>query len=310
MDLNEVDAALDMRIIYSITGNLPVAEFTKRLSINLQSGLHFGADSLELSFFIPEELAANREISIFLAQSNATKQGNVYFSNFEMATEDLHDSLKDAIEDSKTTVLDNMVLSKGTYYLSCRFHSSELKTVTKNVLRFSRKLDGLSVKYLGPNPGMKSIMDDVKEITKLKEILWQAKVPGEALKNSPFTLLPDYWVLESRYMTTGQGVSELVRTKEKIRNPEEHGILELVPELNLYEFSFGPEDPFLKGFFSYLYETRVIRFCRIFGFEGGYLKIGSLLPEVLLDNYLASIALLADQFPEWEVSMTKVVDFE
>lgn len=310
MDLNEVDAALDMRIIYSLTGNLPVAEFTKRLSINLQSGLHFGSDSLEISFFIPEELANNREISIFLAQSNATKQGNVYFTNFGMATEDLLNGLKETIEGSKTTILDNMVLSKGTYYLSCRFHSTDLKTVTRNVLKFSRKLDGLSVKYLGPNPGMKSIVDDVKAMTGLKEIRWQAKVPEKALNYSPFSMLPNRWVLESRYMTTGTGVSELVRTREKIRNPEENGILELVPELNLYEFRFGPEDPFLKGFFSYLYDTRIIRFCRIFGYENGILRICTVLPEVLLDNYMTSMAKLADQFPEWEVSMTEVKDIE
>ncbi len=309
MDLDEVDAALDMRIIYSLTGDLPVAEFTKRLSINLQSGLHFGDESLEISFFIPEELATNREISIFLAQSNATKQGNVYFSNFGMSTDDLHNGLKEAFDIARTTVLDNMVLSKGTYFISCRFHSSDLKKITSNVLKFSRKMDGLSVKYLGPNPGMRSILEDIKTITNLKEVQWQAKVPKEALKNSPFAILPDQWVLESRYMTTGKGISEIVRTKEKIRSPEKNSIVELVPELNLYEFRFGLEDPFLKKFFSFLYDTRIIRFCRIFAYDNGVMTIYSLLPEVLLDNYMESMATLTDQFPEWEVSMTKILDF-
>lgn len=308
MDLDEVDRALDMRIVYSLTGNLPVAEFTKRIPINLQSGLHFGDNSLEISFFIPEELAANREISIFLAQSNATKVGNVYFSNFGMATEDLYNGLKETIEGSRTTILDNMYLSKGTYFLSCRFHSSELPTITRNVLKFSRKLDGLSVKYLGPNPGVDSILADVKVMTNLKEIKWQAKVPEDALKNAPFSILPDQWIMESRYMTTGSGVSELVRTKEKIRNVDGNGIRELVPEMNLYEFRFGIDDPFLKEFFGYLYDTRIIRFSRIFGYENNTLQISSLVPEVLVDHYMASMSNLADQFPQWEISLSEVFD--
>ena len=308
MDLNDIDRALDMRIIYSLTGNLPVAEFTKRISINLQSGLHFGEKSLEISFFIPEELASNREISIFLAQSNATKEGNVYFSNFGMATEDLYNGLKEVVDGSKTTILDNMYLSKGTYYLSCRFHSSDLYTVTKNVLKYSRLMDGLSVKYLGPNPGINAILLDVKKITRLKQIKWEAKLPDYARNSFPFSALPDQWVFESRYMTTGEGVSEIVRTNEKIKNAEENGFRETVPGLNLYEFKLGLEEPFLKGFFSYLYDKKMIRFCRIFGYDNGTLHICSLVPEVLVDNYMASMSKIADQFPDWQVSLTEVFD--
>lgn len=310
MDLDEVDRALDMRVVYSLTGNLPVAEFTKRLSLSLQSGLHFGKDRLEISFFIPDELASNREISIFLAQSNATREGNVYFSNFEMTTEDIYNLLTGTIDGSRSCVLDNMYLSNGTYYLSFRFHSSDLHNVTQNVLKTSSKLDGLSVKYLGPNPGIYSVLQDVRKTTALKEIRWQTRVPENAKKLRPFSILPDSWVLESRFMTTGMQVSELVRTRERISNAAENGITELVPGQNLYEFKLDIGDPFLKKFFSHLYESRTIRFSRIFEYENGVLQVRTIIPTVLEENYMASISRIADEFPDWEMSLLQVSDLE
>lgn len=308
MDLDAVDRVLDMRIIFSLTGSLPVAEFTKRLSLELQSGLHFGEDSLELSFFIPDELAANREIAIFLAQSNATKEGNVYFSNFGMATEDLHKGLKAAIEETKTMVADNLWLSSGTYYLSCRFHSSELQRVTGVVLGLAQKIEGFSVKYLGPNPGLPAILKDVKKIVNLMEIRWQVNVPEESRKSNPFSSLTNNWVLESRFMTTGMSASELVITNEKVSDPEDKGLVLIDPELNLYEFKLGLDNPFLKGFFRNLYLTKMVRFCRTLRYDNGKLELLSYIPEVLIDSYISSLSGLSDEFPEWELSLSKVAD--
>ncbi len=308
MDLDAIDRVLDMRIIFSMTGNLAVSEFTKRLSLNLQSGLHFGEGSLELSFFIPEELAANREIAIFLAQSNAKKEGTVYFSNFGMSSEELYHGLKEAIEESKTMIADNLYLSSGIYYLSCRFHSSELKKVTEVILKLSQVLEGFSVKYLGPNPGLPEILSDVKRITRLREIRWRVSVPEASRKNTPFSLLTNEWILESRFMTTGMSASELVVTNEKVTDPESKGLTVIDGERNLYEFKLELEDPFLKEFFSSLYKTKIVRFSRVFGYENGKLETLSYVPEALLDSYISSLSNLADEFPEWEMSLSKVVD--
>ncbi len=308
MDLDAVDRVLDMRVIFSLSGSLPVAEFTKRLSLDLQSGLHFGEDSLELSFFIPEELAANREIAIFLAQSNAAKEGNVYFSNFGMATEDLHKGLRAAIEESRTMVADNLWLSSGTYFLSCRFHSSDLQKITGVVLELSQKIDGFSVKYLGPNPGLPAILEDVKNITNLMEIRWQIKVPEKDRKSNPFSILTDNWVLESRFMTTGTSTFNLLITNEKISNPEDKGMILIDPELNLYQLKLELDNSFLKGFFRNLYATKIVRFCRTFRYENGKLELLSYIPEVLVDSYITSLSALSEEFPDWELSLLKVAD--
>lgn len=82
MKFDEVDRALDTRVVLSYIGKQQMVDFTRKFDFAFQSALNFTSRKPELSYFIPEEQNTNREVGILLAQSRAKKEGNGYFVNY------------------------------------------------------------------------------------------------------------------------------------------------------------------------------------------------------------------------------------
>ena len=52
----------------------------------------------------------------------------------------------------------------------------------------------------------------------------------------------------------------------------------------------------------------MVRFCRTLRYDNGKLELLSYIPEVLTDSYISSLSGLSDEFPEWELSLSKVAN--
>lgn len=308
MDFGDIDKELDMRIVFSYSGALPVAQFTKKSDFTFQSALHFGDKSLELSYFIPEELGENREVAIFLAQANARREGNVHFMNYSLSQQDLFSALTDQVVGGKSSVVDNMLLTKGNYLLSCRFHSSDRNFFSKSVLKYANLLDGLGISYLGPNPGIHEILNDIKKSVSLRNFEWQVRIPDEILHQPPFSILPEEWVAETRYMTTGQSISGLLKTAKPVQKVVENGLSIVSEQSNLYEFPLESLTMFLEEYFSKAYESRLVRFRRVLHFKNGILRFNAVIPKVLSESLVGVLGHCNSKFPEWQLRLNNISD--
>lgn len=308
MQFDDVEKLLDMRIIFAYSGNLPVADFAKKFNLSFQSALHFGNNKLELSYFIPEELGENREFSIFLAQSRATKEGNVYFVNYSLSQQALFNALTKHVITGKSTVVDSMLLTGGNYLLSCRFHSNELNFFSSALLENVNVLEGLGVRYMGPNPGMETILSEIRNSVGLRYMEWEVNVPEKDLSGEPFSRLPEEWVMETRYMTTGESLSAVVRTSSPVADPVKNGFSVLSENDNFYEMPLNNLPPFLKYYFSNTYESRLVRFRRAMHFSNGVLRFNVIIPVVLSDNIIGVLSRFQAEFPDLGLTLKKIYD--
>ena len=308
MNLDDIDKSLDTRVIFFYSGELPVSEFTKKSNFSFQSALHFTEKGLDISYFIPEEFENNREISIFLQQSGATKESNIYFMSYAPGIPKLQDALSEQLSNGKSMIVDNMLLTGGNYMLSCRMNSSNLGTFSNYLLKYTKTLPGLGVSYVGPNPGMPAILGEIKSTLNVKSFVWEVNVPEKHQKETFYPYFPDEWVAETRYMTTGNVTSHLVKTDKPVVEPESKGITTVSAKENLYELTFEQPDPFLNFYFKRVFEVKLLRFWRTLHFKDGALKFRAIVPEVLSKHFLKVLADCNTKFPEWELAITEVED--
>lgn len=301
-----MDRYLDTRVILSYNGNESVASFTRKFRISFQSAIHFSRDKTELSYFIPEEISENREIAMLLAQSKSERQGSVYFLSHDLMNEDLDHALNSHLTEEKTTVVDNLFLEGGVYKLSLRLHSSDLGNFSRSTLQDSKSLPGLGVSYVGPSPGMPAIMNEIKGSVGLKNFEFEAEVPEEIQQAGIFSILPDEWVGENRYLTSGKAISELVATDGVIEDAEKHGIVRISPDANLYSVPFNTLPQLLDMYFSGVYESRIIRFWRTLHYRNGILKFRIIVPEPLSEGYLRVLANCDAKYPDWNLIITNI----
>ncbi len=306
MDFLDVDRALDKRIVIGYTGSLPISEFSKKVKFHLQSGLHFGENELELSYFIPEELAELREMSIFIAQTKAQKHGNLYFVNYTLSSQLLFNALGAIRNDSHSTVLDSLVLKDGQYYLSLRFNRQDLRTISNAILTGSDQIPGLSISYLGENEGIDNFLNQLNETSKLVKFQWEIIVPEEHRLAEPFGVLGDEWVSEIRFMTKSNQVSEIFRTRNPLDDPERKGLHVISEKDNLYEYQFTSDNSFIRKYHAEAYDSRILRFGRLLHYKDGHLKVSSVVPKVQTDQLLKVLTACRDAFPAWDLTLSHI----
>lgn len=306
MDLGEVDRLLDTRVILSYAGTESIADFTKRFKITFQSGLHLSGDGIVLSYFIPEEISSNREISMLLSQSESIREGNLYFLSSTLSTEHLHVAFQDLLFEEKTTVVDDLYLQDGKYYLSLRLHSSELSSFSNKLLKYTRAIPDFNISYMGPSPGMPVALARMKKFANLKNFEFKVEVPKEVRDSRLFSNLPNEWTSENRYLKSGSSHSELVVTNGVIQDAEKKGISVISRDRNLYSVEFGDLMQFMKLYFDSVYGSKIIRFWRTLHYKNGTLRFRIILPEPLSDAYLKILSRCSDSFPEWKPVITSI----
>lgn len=306
MNFLDIDRVLDKRIVIVYPGNQPVSQFSRKTSMSFQSALHFGEGNLELSYFIPEALNENREVSILLAQTKAKKDGGLYFMNYPFSQPTIFKALEEMFSNGASAVLDNVFLEDGDYYLSIRFHSNHLAFLSDYLMNYSDSIDGLNISYLGKNPGLPQILAEVSRVSDIARIDWSVTVPDENNDNELYQRLGNEWVSEVRYMTTGKRFSELFRTAEKIKDPEGSGLRVISEEENLYEQQFKNKNSFVGAYHKKSYESRVIRFSRNLHYVDGKLHVSGVIPRMQTRNLLRILAQCKEDFPDWNLTIDAI----
>lgn len=309
MDFRDVDRVLDYRVLIGYTGSLPVSTFSEKVDFSFQSGLHFGENELELSYFIPEEIAQSREISIFIAKSNAEKKGNLHFVNYTLTDPELFQALKSVATESHSIVLDSLMLHRGEYLISLRFNRKDLKIISDLILRFSSDVRGFSVNYLGRNPGMDAIMSDVKGTSELVRFEWETFIEEDSDSSEPFSLLGDEWVSENRFMTKANLVSEVFRTREPLTENRRKGFTTISSDEHLYERTYTPNESLMNTFRGYSYDSRILRFWRTLHFNKGLLRVSFVIPKVQTETMLKVLAKCRRDYPNNEMTLTNIETF-
>ncbi len=308
MDFTDVDQVLDKRVVLRYSGNLPVSSFSQNFNYSFQFGLNFADNELELSYFIPEEMAESREIAIFIAQSKARKQGGLYFVNYILPDPTFFSALKSIGTVSRSTVMDSLLLKNGEYYLSIRFNRNDLKAISKTLLKYSGEIPGLSVGYLGDNQGLKSVLSQVNEESNLVRFEWEVDVPEDSRKVDPFRSLGDEWVSEIRFMSKSDRISQIVRTKEALKTPEKNGLYPVSPKDNLYEYQFKADGSLISDFHARANNAKLLRFGRILHYEEGLLRIASIIPKAQVDEMLKILRKSNEKFQDWNLTLANIQD--
>lgn len=117
--------------------------------MSLQSAIHIGEGTLEVSYFIPKELSNTREVSMLLAQTSARREGNLYFLNYPISWSEPYDALDGLFTHAHSAVLGNTYMQNGNYHLLFRFHDNDLPFLSSYLIKAAENLNGLDIAYLG-----------------------------------------------------------------------------------------------------------------------------------------------------------------
>ena len=310
MDYTDIDKSLDMRFVISYPGSPAIAQFSKRNKLSFQSGLHLGDQTLELAYFIPASLKENRDISIFLSQSEAQRQGNIYFINSSTQDPFMYSAIKTQLKNTKSLMLDNILLREGRYCISCRFHHSETEKVSKAILGYAATIEGLELEYFGENPGIRKILEEISRTVKLKSFEWSVRIPEEEMGSEILVALGSEWVGANRFMTSDTHVNRLVKTRFPVKNPEKLLMTTISEPDNIYEMETDRSFAFLDFYFRRAYELRILRLVRDLHFKNGYLYTKVTIPEILSENFMEAITETFEHYPDWEPVLTHASNFQ
>lgn len=304
METADIDRALDMRFVLTYVGTLPISEFSRSKGISFQSGLMFGSSQMEISCFIPDNLEANREVSIFLAQNKVQKHNKISTLSFSFENRDINGALEFAINGMRSAVLDNMTIVNGVYNLSFRFSSRDLPVLSDTLLRYTAILNDVGINYLGPNPGIDSIAREMTTYIPLINFEFSLDIPEGQRVSPKIDALGKEWVSEARFMSSASRFNQIVMTSEKINEPEKYGIVPIDEEKHLYELDL--ESDLLAFYFQKNYDYRILRVRRTIHYLDGKLLIGVTIPEVISENFLKILSETAEKFPQWHLMLRKV----
>lgn len=310
MDPSDIDDLLDTRMVFKYQGNQPVAQFSKKTHFTFQSALHIGESELELSFFVPDHLLENREISILLAQNNAMKQGDLYFVTNNISTPGLVDSIRVVLENSVSGVLDNLYLKDGTYYLSIRFSNSEIEHFSRSILEFTKQFDNLGIAFLGPSPGLDSVLSECNLRTRLARMIWEFDMPSGSFSTTPLNELGREWVSEVRYMTKNDVVPQIFKTLDPIEDPGKAGFNVISEKDHLYELTFSNRGAMMKEYHAKSYDRKIVRFSRHLHYRNEKLSVETVIPAVQSRDLLQVLAATSEKYPMYNLNLISIEDVE
>jgi hypothetical protein len=308
MDSHDIDKFTDMRLIMKYQGTQAVSLFSKKLNFSFQAALHFGDTSLELSYFAPERLVENREISILLAQTNARKQGDLYFVSNEINQPMLFESLQTILQGAKSGILDNVYLENGYFFFSMRFNSAEMAKFSAAILDLTKRFESVGVEYLGPNPGLGHILGESASRTGLTNVKWEYDMPESSFNSTPISALGKEWVADVRYMTKNDVVPQLFRTRDKIENPKKHGFNVVSEKDHLYEMTLSNRGSIIREYHLRSYERKIVRFTRHLHYVDEKLIVETAIPTVQTKDLLQAISLTEESFPNFNIKLLRVND--
>lgn len=303
MDPSQIDKALDMRLVLSLEGSLPIAEFSRNRSMHFQAGLMLGEKTVDVSCFIPDDLEQNREVSIFLAQNKVRRMNRNFILNFSFEDPAVHNALTDIVTTMNSVIIDNLTLKNGVYYISFRFHSSEMTKISNEILKHSSESNKIGINYLGKNPGINFIASEARSYTPLVGVSFETSPPKDFLNGKLMKALGDTWVSEARYMSNTEMSSYVVRTQEQISEPEKYGISVIDQESNLYGCEIFV--PMLSNYLKKSYESRIIRMRRTLALEDGILKAGIIVPEITSSEILNVLSDTGREMPDWKLTLSE-----
>lgn len=303
MDFLDVDRVLDKRAVIVYPGNFAVSQFSRKNSMSLQSAIHMGDGTLEVSYFIPEELSNTREVSMLLAQTGARKDGNLYFMNYPITRSELYDALDGLFTRARSAVLDNIYMQNGDYHLLLRFHDNDLPFLSNYLIKAAANLKGLDIAYLGESPGIDAIVSEIGTSFDVARIEWSAVLPEKSLLSEPFRSLGDEWVSEIRYMTSGTGISEIFRTPDSLQIQENSRLRVVSQEDNLYELVFGDSNSFITQYHVRSYQAKIVRFQRTLHYRDGILNVLTVVPRMQANNALQILSQCSRDMPGLEITI-------
>ena len=308
MDSHDIDRLLDCRIVFKYQGNQAVSQFSKKLNFTFQAALHLGDSGLELSYFIPEQLVENRDVSILLAQTFAKKQGDLFFVSNDITIPRLFETVKSLLQNTTSGILDNVHVENGIFYLSMRFNSVELGHISSALLDSTKRFENVGVSYLGPNPGLDSILRESLPSTRLTNVIWEYDMPKNAFSSTPINDLGDEWVAEVRYMTKNDVVPQLFKTREKIENPEKAGFKVISEKDHLYELTFSNRGSMIREYHIKSYERKIVRFTRHLHYKDQKISVETAIPTVQTRDLLQVLSMTNEKYPMYKLKLLAIED--
>lgn len=276
--------------------------------MTFQAALHLGDSELELSYFVPEQLVENRDVSILLAQTYAKKQGDLFFVSNDITIPKLFETVNFLLQDTKSGILDNVHVENGMFYLSMRFNGTELEHISSALLEATKRFENVGVTYLGPNPGLDSILRESFSSTKLTNVSWEYDMPKNAFVSTPINDLGDEWVAEVRYMTKNDVVPQLFKTKEKIENPEKSGFNVISEKDHLYELTFSNRGSMIREYHLRSYERKIVRFTRHLHYRDHKIMVETAIPTVQTRELLQVLSMTNEKYPMFNLKLLAIED--
>lgn len=301
---SDIDRALDTRLVIAYRGNSAISEFSEKSGIVFHGGLFLGDGNLEVSCFIPSKLKKNREVSIFLAQNKIRRFENVYALNFSFPNATAYEAVFNSFQKDRSVVLDSLSISGGVYYVSFRMLSAGLWGVSDLWLKHSATQDGLGISYLGRNPGVSEVIEEVSRNTPLKRFAFTFRVPEDIRESKIFNALGGEWVSEARFSSSSKNFSNLVMTDRILIEPEKSGINVVSPEKKLYEATL--DLPLMSAYFQGCFENRILRTLRTMHYMNGRMEVSTLVPEIQSSVYLGVIANASKEFPDYDLTFRTI----
>ena len=234
MLVRDIDRKLNRRLVISLKQSTELFEATKRFSGTLPATVFMEDNATYLNVFFPKDNENDTHFKILLRRFDAIERKDGY------VVRDRINNIKDMRIVSDLLSVPSMVLNrldiyKGEMHFYSRFHDNFSPEVSEALSRYSADNENTRIEWLGPSPGITSILELINSKYPISLLSYQVPVEqdDEILNN---LISGDQYLMEiENSQSTGNKFKMLVYSSKPVIDPESRGFRTISDEDCIYE---------------------------------------------------------------------------
>ncbi len=300
-ELKNVDGldALNWKLILLGRPKGGTAEKTEKFGIESELSYVFEDKITEINLFVKKTEQMQRDILIFLNESNAMEMNNIYRvrsvarENFKLT------EISRKLLEVPSTVISSFSISKGEYRIEFLFHESEIGELSNILMSEVNEKTDVRVEYLGPSGGYRESIRSILKRTKLT-LIGIETVPPEQEMGIERNPMGTSWI---RIEKTPLGKGEIKGIYITQSKPSGENVREIVPGMIYFAET---ENVFIRELDRLTSESRIPCIIKVNVLRNGKFFIVTAVPEIFSDEYIKVISEVASSLKDWRPEIFRV----
>lgn len=265
----------------------PILNFMKSLGKGIPVHAYRLGNKTHINLYVPLD-GLNAHASKFLEEEGAKASGENYVVSMQLDESRELGLIGDLLEQS-LVVVNSIYLKEGWLMFDFRFHSSRYREISGLISRYISNGSGVKLVYLGPSPGLISLLGKLNDEIPLSVVMFEAHItPGVEIPLSPT-------VGETLLLESTNHVGEDDSQRFIAYRSSDDAITE-VSEVQV-------NTPILRRMREESNRSRTVRYNVFVKVEEVRAVIMIFLPSSLLHTYLSILASVSSELAEGSINL-------